>query len=265
MISFVGAGPGAADLITIRGQNRIARADIVIWASSLVPKSLLDHCQSNPVIYDSAGMTLEDVISIYEKNPHSNIVRLHSGDPSIYGAIQEQINWSLENNRTFEVVPGVTSLSATAAAIGRELTIPGVSQSIISTRLASRTSSSMPKKESITKFSSHGTTMAIFLSASKPKLLQEQLLDISSNYNEQTPAVIGIRISWPDEQIIWTTVGQLAKDIIKTKIKTTVIVLVGPALKETGKRSNLYSPTFAHGFRKKSLVGSTKSRPSKKE
>ncbi len=144
LISFVGAGPGAADLLTLRGASRLGAADIVVWASSLVPADLLDHAQPGATIHDSAGMTLEDVLAVYEDHPGAAIVRLHSGDPSLYGAIQEQIDWCHDHDRPFEIVPGVSSLSAAAAAVGRELTIPTVSQSVVVTRLANRTSASMP-------------------------------------------------------------------------------------------------------------------------
>ena len=139
MISFVGAGPGAPDLITLRGAQRLAAAEVVVWASSLVPAALLDHCRSDARIHDSKTMTLEDVTAVYAAHPDAAIVRLHSGDPAVYGAIGEQIDWCVAQGRDFEIVPGVTSLAAAAAALGRELTAPGLSQSVVLTRLAGRT------------------------------------------------------------------------------------------------------------------------------
>ena len=145
MISFVGAGPGAADLITVRGAARLAAADVVVWASSLVPEALLDHCRPGAGIHDSATMTLEDVLAVYAAHDEATpIVRLHSGDPAIYGAIAEQMDWCRAGGRSFEIVPGVSSVAAAAATLTRELTVPGVSQSVVLTRLAGRTAASMP-------------------------------------------------------------------------------------------------------------------------
>lgn len=267
MISFVGAGPGAADLITLRGRDRLAEADVVIWASSLVPEAILGHCHAEVVTHDSATMTLEDVLTVYEAaGPDARIVRLHSGDPSVYGAIQEQIDWCLANDRAFEIVPGVSSVSAAAALVGRELTIPGVAQSVVLTRLGGRTSASMPERESVAAFAAMGTTMAVFLSAARPRELQDELLAQGSGYVEETPAVIVVRASWPDEQLIRTTVGELADTLKATAVLRTVLVLVGPALadsQESGpvQRSRLYAPDHAHHFRRRSRPGTTTGRP----
>src|SRR5262249_23844217 len=190
VISFVGAGPGAPDLITLRGAARLAAADVVVWASSLVPDALLTHCRPDAVVHDSKTMTLEDVLAVYAAHPGAAVVRLHSGDPSIYGAIQEQIDWCVANARDFGVVPGVTSMSAAAAAVTRELTIPGVAQSVVLTRLAGRTAASMPLRESVAAFAFHGTTMAVFLSAARPADLETELLAPGSAYTADTPAVI---------------------------------------------------------------------------
>ncbi len=262
MISFVGAGPGAPDLITLRGRDRLAGADVVVWASSLVPDAVLVHARPGAVVHDSATMTLEDVLAVYAGQPDDvAIVRLHSGDPSIYGAIGEQIDWCLANERTFEIVPGVSSLAAAAAAVGRELTQPGVAQSVVLTRLAGRTSASMPAGESVAGFATHGTTMAVFLSAARPVELAAELLAPGSGYGAATPAAIVVRASWPDEQVVMTTVGELAADLAALGVKTTVLVLVGPALAGAGGRSHLYSPDFAHGFRRRSAPGTTAGRP----
>jgi precorrin-4/cobalt-precorrin-4 C11-methyltransferase len=261
-ISFVGAGPGAADLITLRGAARLGAADIVIWASSLVPEELLDH--THGVVHDSAGMTLEDVVAVYAANPDAAIVRLHSGDPSLYGAIQEQIDWCLQNQRPFEIVPGVSSLGAAAAAVGRELTIPRVAQSVVVTRLAARTSRSMPDGESLRAFAAIGCTLAVFLSAARPEALQAELLAPPSAYTADTPAAIVVRASWPDEVVVPTTCGRLAEDLSATGATTTVLVLVGSALRGAAERSHLYSPGFAHGHRRRSAIGSTAGRPARR-
>jgi len=260
MISFVGAGPGAADLITLRGRDRLAAADVVVWASSLVPEALLDHAPPTAEIHDSAGMTLEDVLAVYTSHPDDRIVRLHSGDPGIYGAIQEQVDWCVANERDFEIVPGVSSLGAAAAALGRELTIPTLAQSVVLTRLGGRTAASMPARESVAAFAAHGATMAVFLSAARPVELQWELLAAGSGYSTETPAAVVVRASWPDEQVVTTTVGCLAADLDALGATRTVLVLVGPALRGLAARSHLYAPQFAHMFRRRSRDGSTAGR-----
>ena len=261
MISFVGAGPGAADLITLRGRDRLAAADVVVWASSLVPEELLDHAPPTAEIHDSAGMTLEDVLAVYSARPDARIVRLHSGDPVLYGAIQEQVDWCVADERDFEIVPGVSSLGAAAAALGRELTIPTVAQSVVLTRLGGRTAASMPERESVAAFAAHGTTMAVFLSAARPVELQRELLAGGSGYSAETPAAVVVRASWPDEQVVTTTVGRLADDLDAIGATRTVLVLVGPALRGAAARSHLYAPQFAHMFRRRSRPESTVGRP----
>ena len=262
LISFVGAGPGAADLITIRGAERLGEADVVIWASSLVPEALLSHAQPGAEIHDSATMTLEDVLAVYDRHGDARIVRLHSGDPALYGAIQEQIDWCAAHERPYEIVPGVSSLAAAAAAVGRELTIPTLSQSVVVTRLAGRTKASMPPKETLPAFSHIAATTAVFLSGARPRELQDQLLAEGSGWNESTPAAVVVRASWPDEQVVMTTVGDVAEAIVATGHTRTVLVLVGDVLAgHSVARSHLYSPGFAHSFRKRSARGTTVGRP----
>lgn len=261
MISFVGAGPGAPDLLTLRAVDRLGRADVVVWASSLVPEAVLSHARSDAAIYDSAGMTLEDVLALYASLPDGALVRLHSGDPSIYGAIQEQMAWCLAHERDFEIVPGVSSLGAAAGAARRELTLPGVSQSVILTRLARRTAASVPEGESVAALAEHGVTMAVFLSAANPHRLQHELLGPSSAYGPSTPAVIVVKASQPEETVVHTCLGRLAADLVATGATTTVLVLVGEALAGGGGRSHLYDPGFAHGRRRRSAPGSVVGRP----
>jgi precorrin-4/cobalt-precorrin-4 C11-methyltransferase len=269
VISFVGAGPGAPDLITLRGRDRLAAADVVVWASSLVPEAVLAHARPQAEIHDSAAMTLEDVLAVYAARPSpARIVRLHSGDPSLYGAIGEQIAWCVEEGRDFEIVPGVSSLAAAAAALGRELTAPGVSQSVILTRLSGRTASSVGPGESLTALAAHGATMAVFLSGARPVELEAELR--AGGYGPDTPAAVVVRVSWPDQQVHETTVGELAATIASTGATRTLLVLVGDALAgpgpgvsptSTAGRSRLYAPDFAHAFRRRSLPGSTAGRP----
>jgi precorrin-4/cobalt-precorrin-4 C11-methyltransferase len=262
VISFVGAGPGAADLLTLRGRDRLAAADVVVWASSLVPAASLAHARPGVEVHDSAGMTLEDVLAVYATRPGARIVRLHSGDPALYGAIQEQVDWCVTNERDFEIVPGVSSLAAAAAALERELTIPTVAQSVVLTRLGGRTATSMPARESVAAFAAHGTTMAVFLSAARPVELQNELLSAGSGYSSDTPAAIVVRVSWPDEQVVTTTLGCLAAELDGLGATRTVLVLVGPALRGApAVRSHLYAPQFAHMFRRRSRPDSTVGRP----
>lgn len=264
MISFIGAGPGAADLVTLRGARRLAGADVVIWASSLVPEEMLDHCRSDVELHDSAVMTLEDVLAVFAGvDDDATVVRLHSGDPSIYGAIAEQIDWCRASGRAFEIVPGVTSVAAAAATLERELTVPTVSQSVIFTRLGGRTSASMRPGEGVAAFAPAGVSMAVFLAGARPDELQEELL---TGYPPHTPAAVVHRVSWPDETIARTTVGGLAEAMRDLGETMTVLVLVGDALGDgtVAARSHLYAPDFGTTYRLPSRDGSTEGRPSRR-
>lgn len=250
MISFVGAGPGAADLITLRGAQRLAAADIVIWAASLVPETLLEHCRPGVALYDSKTMTLDDVCAVYAANPDAAIVRLHSGDPTVYSAIGEQIAWCRRFDRCYEIVPGVSSMNATAAAAGCELTIPGVAQSVVITRVASGTRASMPDTETIQAFASTGATLAVFLSVTLLDELTQQLLATGTAYTPQTPVVVGRRVSWPDQQLLHTTIQAMAADVRSAGFDATTMLLIGPALAgATEQRSHVYSSDYTTRFR----------------
>jgi precorrin-4/cobalt-precorrin-4 C11-methyltransferase len=257
MISFVGAGPGAADLITVRGAARLAAADVVVWAASLVPETLLDHCRAGVEIHDSAAMTLEEVTAVYAARPQAAIVRLHSGDPTLYSAVGEQIDWCRRHHRRYEIVPGVSAVAATAAAAGRELTVPGLSQTVVLTRLAHRTAPSVPARESVAELSRQGATMALFLSAGRPEALQAALLGPGSAYTPQTPVIIGYRVSWPDEVVTRSTVGALVEDLGALGQRTSVLLLVGDTLSgaEVPQRSHVYSGDFGHSFRRPASDG----------
>ena len=245
---FIGAGPGAPDLLTIRGAKLIADADVVVWARSLVHEGVLEHARPNAEIIESTTIPLEGVLELYERAVREDleIARIHSGDPSLWGAVLEQVEFCEELGLDWEIVPGVSSLGAAAAAIGRELTVPEVAQSVILTRRASRTP--MPNNEDIKAFAAHGTTMAIFLSAARPRLLQEELLE--GGYAPDTPCAVVYRASWPDEQVIECRLRELADRIREAGFTRQALVLVGPGLKAGGTRSHLYSPAFSHSFRK---------------
>jgi precorrin-4/cobalt-precorrin-4 C11-methyltransferase len=245
---FIGAGPGAPDLLTLRGAKLIAEADLIIWARSLVDEGVLEHARPGAQVVESTTIPLEGVRELYERAAREDlkIARVHSGDPSLWGAVLEQIELCEELGLDWAIVPGVSSLGAAAAAIGRELTVPEVAQSVILTRRASRTP--MPEGEDIKSFAAHGTTMAIFLSAARPRLLQEELLE--GGYAPQTPCAIVYKASWPDEQVIECPLSELANRIREAGFTRQALVFVGPGLGRGGTRSHLYSPGFSHSFRK---------------
>jgi precorrin-4/cobalt-precorrin-4 C11-methyltransferase len=250
VISFVGAGPGASDLVTLRGAQRLAAADVVVWAASLVPAALLDHCRPGVELHDSKTMTLDEVCTVYARHPEAAIVRLHSGDPTIYSAIGEQIAWCREHDRAFEIVPGVSSLGAAAALAGCELTIPGVSQTVVLTRLASGTRASMPERETIEAYAATGATMALFLSIGAVDDLRERLLGAGSVFGPDTPVVVAHRATWPDEGLLRTTIGALADDVRTAGFEATALILVGPALAGADeRRSHVYAPSYSTRFR----------------
>lgn len=248
-VTFVGAGPGAADLLTLRGAGAIAAADVVIWASSLVHPDVLLHAREGAEIIDSAGLPMESVISCYERarREHLRVARVHSGDPSLWGAIQEQLDRCHELGLRTEVVPGVSSFTAAAARIGRELTIPEVAQSVILTRLGGG-KTPMPPGEQVAQFARHGTTMALFLSAARSRQLQAELL--AGGYEPDTPCVVAFQVTWPEELILRCRLDELAATIKAHKLWKHTLVLVGPALAAGGTRSRLYHPGHFHGHRK---------------
>jgi precorrin-4/cobalt-precorrin-4 C11-methyltransferase len=247
-VVFVGAGPGAPDLLTQRGARAIAAADIVIWASSLVDQRILAHASEHAEIVDSAQLPMEGVLPYYERAAHHNltVARVHSGDPSLWGAVQEQLEQCAELGLDTEIVPGVSSFTAVAAAIQRELTIPEVAQSVILTRLGGG-KTPMPPGEQVKEFARHGTTMALFLSAARSGQLQEELLQ--GGYPEDTPCVVAYQVTWPDELIVHTKLDMLAATIKQRKLWKHTLVLVGPALAAAGSRSHLYHPGHFHGYR----------------
>jgi precorrin-4/cobalt-precorrin-4 C11-methyltransferase len=246
---FVGAGPGDPDLLTLRGAAAIAGADIVIWASSLVHPGVLEHARRGAEIVDSAQLPMEGVLPYYQQAAARSltVARVHSGDPALWGAIQEQLDRCSDLGLQTEVVPGVSSFTAAAARIGRELTIPEVAQSVILTRLGGG-KTPMPPGERVAEFASHGTTMALFLSAARSGQLQEELL--AGGYPPQTPCVIAYRVTWPDELILRCMLGDLAATMKARKLWKHTLVLVGPSLAAGGTRSHLYHPGHFHGFRR---------------
>lgn len=247
MIYFIGAGPGAVDLITVKGKELLEKADLIIYAGSLVNPELLKYAKPDCVIMDSAKMTLEEVIAAMVPAAQSGklVVRLHTGDPSIYGAHREQIDLLRSYGLDYEIVPGVSSFCAAAAALKAEYTLPNVSQSVIITRMEGHTP--VPSKQKIADYAAHNATMVIFLSSSMLEKLQKEL--IAGGYKEDTPAAIVYKASWPDEKVCRCTVGTIAETAAKYNITKTALITVGYFLGSEYDRSELYNPTFAHGYR----------------
>ena len=248
MINFVGAGSGAADLITVRGKKLLEEADVIIYAGSLVNKELLDCAKEGCEIYNSAYMTLEEVTEkmIDAEKKGLKTVRLHTGDPCLYGAIREQMDILDENKIEYAVCPGVSSFCGAAAALNLEYTLPNVSQSVIITRMAGRTP--VPEKESIESFASHNATMVIFLSTSMLEELSKRL--VSGGYKKETPTAIVYKATWSDEKKIICTVETLAEKAKENGITKTALIIVGNVLEGEYERSKLYDPYFTTEFRK---------------
>jgi precorrin-4/cobalt-precorrin-4 C11-methyltransferase len=249
VIYFIGAGPGAEDLITVRGQALLKQACRVIYAGSLVNPALLNVCREDCEILDSAGMTLPEVIAALTRdhNADSAIVRLHTGDPAVYGAIREQMDELDKLHMPYQIVPGVSSFCAAAAALNAELTLPDISQTVILCRAAGRTP--VPELESIRSLASHQASMVLFLSAGMLGRLRDEL--IAGGYPPHTPAAIVYKASWPDERIERGTIAALGE--MGNGISHTALVLVGRCLGGERTRSKLYDPAFSHGYREASV------------
>lgn len=247
MIRFVGAGPGAPDLLTLRGAELLARADCVIYAGSLVNPALLGLTKPGCALFNSAEMTLEQVIAQMEAQEelHHETVRLHTGDPSLYGAIREQMDALEARGIPYDVAPGISSLSGAAAALQVEYTIPGVNQTVIVTRMAGRTP--VPAGQDIASLAAHGAAMVIFLSAGMLDALQAELL--RGAYTEETPAALVYKATWPEERLLRCRLGDLAAVGREAGVRRTALVLVGDFLRQAGERSRLYDPAFSTGYR----------------
>ncbi|WP_237319840.1 precorrin-4 C(11)-methyltransferase [Streptomyces sp. JJ36] len=248
-VTVVGAGPGAADLLTFRAARAIAEADVVIWAASLVQEAVLEHARPDAEVLDSAAMSLEDVVAVYARAAREglHVARIHSGDPSLWGGTQEQVDRCAELGLEVEIVPGVPAFSAVAALAGRELTIPEVAQSVVLTRLGGG-KTPMPPGEEVREFARHGTTMALFLSAARSGQLAAELRE--GGYPEDTPVVVAYQATWPEELLLRCTVGTLEETVKEHRLWKHTLFLVGPALSASGTRSHLYHPGHFHGYRR---------------
>ena len=236
-ISFVGAGPGAADLITMRGARRIAEAHIVLWTASLVaPECVQEHVSAGAELVDSSRLTHEQTLEIYRRveRDRLNAVRVHPGDPSLWGAVQEQHDLCARMALEVEVVPGVAGFSAAAASIGRELTAPEVAQSLVLTQMEGGTAE-MPDGEQVREFAKHGTTMALFLSAARVGQLVEELQ--AGGYTDDTPVVVAHKVTWPDELVLRTSLGDLPRMVKQHKLWRHTLFLVGDRLGGGGTRA----------------------------
>ena len=248
MIHFGGAGSGAPDLITVRGWKLLKEADVIIYAGSLVNPALLDDRKEDCQVHDSARMTLEEVLAVMEQaeKEGKTTVRLHTGDPCLYGAIREQMDALDERNISYDYCPGVSSFCGAAAALNLEYTLPDVSQSVIITRMAGRTP--VPEREEIASFAAHHATMVIFLSTGMLKKLSERL--IAGGYEPETPAAIVYKATWQDEKKVLCTVAELAKAAEDNQITKTALIIVGDVVSHSHyRRSDLYNPAFATEFR----------------
>lgn len=249
-VFFVGAGPGAADLLTLRGARVLGEADVVVWPRSLVPPEVMEHARADAEVFTSDDHTLEDVIGLFSRARRLGLTvcRLQSGDPSIYATLHEQINACRRIDLPYEIVPGVGSLSAMAAAMGQELTVPEVAQSLILTRRAVRVP--MPENEKLADLAAHGATMALYLSVRRPRELVADLL--AGGYAPETPTAIGYRVSWPDELVLRCRLDELAATLKQHKITTQALIILGPGLRddEQERRSHVYRPNYGHRYRR---------------
>lgn len=257
MVHFVGAGPGDPELITVKGLKLIKEADIVIYAGSLVNAEILKACKSDAEIYDSKEMNLREVLKVFEEAEKTgkNVVRLHTGDPSLYGAIREQMDWLSENGIGYDICPGVSSFSGAAAAIRKEYTLPGVTQTVIITRAEGRTP--VPEKEKLSVLAAHQATMVLFLSATLSEKVRDELM--AGGYPEDTPAAVVFRATWPDEEVVWTTLDKIPEAFQREEARRDdgnmkqTLIIVGRAIddKTVYEYSKLYDRDFVTCYRGK--------------
>jgi len=247
MVHFIGAGPGDPELLTIKGKKLIDSADVIIYAGSLVNKKVLDDRKESAVVYNSAYMTLPEVIQVMKEAEGKglSVARVHTGDPSIYGAIREQMDALDRLGISYEVIPGVSSFLAAAASMKKEYTLPGVSQTVILSRLEGRTP--VPEKEKILSLAKHHATMIIFLSVGKIEVLVQLL---SESYERDTPAAVVYKASWPEEVIVYGTLETIADKVKAAGITKTALVVVGNFLGNAYELSKLYDQNFETEYRK---------------
>ncbi|MHB8620352.1 MAG: precorrin-4 C(11)-methyltransferase, partial [Chloroflexota bacterium] len=253
LVHFIGAGPGDPELLTLKGKGLIERADVIIFADSLVSPDICRFARPNAEVHGSSALTLEDTMKLVLASARSGkrVARIHSGDPAIYGAIGEQLRLLESEGIAYEIVPGVSSALAAAARLGVEMTVPNVTQTIIFTRLSGR-ASAVPDGEALRGLAEHGASMAIFLSASMMGKVIRELL--AGAYTPETPCSVVYKVSWPDEKIIRGTLADVARKVRAARFTKQALILVGEAFGErSSERSRLYSPDYTHLFRKAQL------------
>ena len=247
-VYFVGCGPGDPDLITVKAKKLLQKADVVVYSGSLIPKRILQMCKKAK-LHDASSLVREEIFEILKNNAQKDkmVIRLHDGDPAIYGAIREQTDNLQKEKIQYEIVPGVTSFLASSAALGIQLTLPGVTQTIIITRAEKRTA--VPKEEQISELAKHKSTMIFYLSV---HLLQDIVKQaVEGGYPKSTPAAVIYRASWPDQKIIIGTLQDIVKKVWAEKITRTAIVMIGDVIQpKSYEYSKLYDKTFSHGYRK---------------
>lgn len=246
MVFFVGAGPGDIELVTVKGMKKLGEADVVIYTGSLVSADILEYCKKDARIYNSAGMDLPEVLDVMEDavRQGQTVVRLHTGDPSLYGAIREQMDELAKRGIDFSVIPGVSSFVAAAAQIKSEFTLPGVSQTVIITRMEGRTGTSEGGK--LSELAKHRASMAIFLSVQSIDQVVKELL---TGYDEDTPVAVVYRATWPDEKIIRGSLKDIGKKVIEAGVERHAQILVGDFLGDDYQLSKLYDRGFSHMYR----------------
>ena len=247
-VHFVGAGPGDKELITLKGYKLLSNADVVIYAGSLVNPALLEYCKEGCEIHDSAYMNLQEIIDVMEKGikEGKSVVRLQTGDFSIYGSIREQVEDLAKLDIDYDCTPGVSSFLGASSALGVEYTVPEVSQSVVITRMEGRTP--VPPKESIESFAQHQTSMVIFLSVQEIEKVVEKL--IAGGYPKTTPIAVIYKATWPDEKVVKGTLEDIAAKVKENNIKKTALIMVGEFLGTTYNNSKLYDKDFKHEYRK---------------
>ncbi|OGP14364.1 MAG: precorrin-4 C(11)-methyltransferase [Deltaproteobacteria bacterium GWA2_54_12] len=246
-VFFVGTGPGDPELITVKGMNLLKTADLVIYAGSLVREKVLGYCEKGPEIRNSASMSLDEITSLMVEAARQGkkVVRLHTGDPSLYGALREQADVLEKEGVAYQIVPGVSSAFASAAALKRELTLPGVTQTVIFTRVEGRTP--VPAEERLSKLAAHGATICIFLSIA---MIDEVVKELAEGYPLDTPVAVVYRASWEDETVVKGTLADIARKVKEAGIKRQAMIIVGNAIGDSpGENSKLYDAGFSHGYR----------------
>lgn len=245
-VYFIGAGPGDPELITLKGVKAIQRAGIVIYAGSLVNPEILQYAPEGAEIYNSASMDLNEVLAVMERGAREGriVARVHTGDPAIYGAIQEQMDALTERGISFEVIPGVSSFLAAAAALQQEYTLPDVTQTVILTRMEGRTP--VPEREKLAELAAHQATLCIFLSV---HAISEVVNELLQGYSADTPVAVVQKASWPEQKIVRGTLSDIAGKVAEAGISKTALIIVGNVFRGEYEKSKLYDPGFTHGYR----------------